>query len=69
MCSPGSSGRTSIAAAHRASASTDPGEHVCRSIRAAHSRYRALSAIDGARAPKTTPVPQADAARRAHSST
>lgn len=48
-----------MAAAHRHSASTDPGEQVCRSIRAAHSRYRALSRIDGARAPNTAPEPHA----------
>ena len=58
-----------MAAAHRHSASTEPGEQVCRSIRAAHSRYRALSAIDGARAPKTAPEPHLRAVLLAHSST
>ena len=42
---------------------------MCRSIRAAHSRYRALSRIDGALAPKTAPEPHPRAVLPAHSST
>ena len=44
-----------MVAAHRHSAPAAPGEHVCRSIRAAQSRYRALSRSAGALAPKTAP--------------
>ncbi len=42
---------------------------MCRSIRAAHFRYRALTRIDGARAPNTAPEPHARAVLLAHSST
>ena len=58
-----------MVAAHRHSAPTAPAEHVCRSIRAAQSRYRALSRSAGALAPKTAPEPHARAVRLAHSPT
>ena len=54
---PASSGRTSTDAARVHSAPAGPGEKVCRYIRAARSRYLALSRIRGALAPTITPSP------------